>query len=88
MELTKEDYQRWQTDPITKIILTYLKDYQQSLVERNKHFFVNGVHLSEKEFYRDSERLITLNEIANLEFENIEGFYDTASVGTSGSEAD
>ena len=42
MELTKEDYQRWKTDPVTKIFLKYLKEYSQTLVERNSQFFRDG----------------------------------------------
>ena len=83
MEFQKDDYQRWKTDPVTKQILKYLKDYQQALLDQNNRQFSDGAYPTEKDFYRDSERLITLNEIANLTYEDIEGFYDQASVGPS-----
>lgn len=48
--------------------------------------FQNGSRCSEDEFRRDSERYITLQQIVNLDYEDIEGFYDDkASMGQTSS---
>jgi hypothetical protein len=57
-------------------------------VDRNSQFFKDGFYLTPKDFYRDSERVITLDQIVNLTFENIEEFYDTSSVGQISGETD
>lgn len=47
--------------------------------------FTNQNRVSDEDFYRDSERYITIEDIVNLTFEDIEEFYDQTSLGESDS---
>jgi hypothetical protein len=62
--------------------MQYLNDFNDALAERHQDMFKDAVRVDEEDFYRDSERFTTLNQIANLSFQDIEEFYDKASVGS------
>ena len=81
MEWSKEDYLEWKTNPQTKKFLKYLEDFSQRLAQNHNDLFVMGNRCSEEDFYRDSERAKTLDDIINLDIEDIEGFYDATSMG-------
>ena len=74
--MDKEDFLRWQADPVTKEVLKYLSDFSRELAVNHTQLFQTGTRCTDDEFRRDSERYITLQQIINLEHEDIEGFYD------------
>ena len=82
--MNKDDFDQWKTDPLTKQVLNYLEDVIDSLDENYLEAFKTGSYTDEETFYRDSERRITIYEFINLEYEDMEAFYET-SVGTSSS---
>ena len=68
--------------------MQYLSDFGEALAERHKDMFKNVIQVSEEDFIRDSERYTTLDQIVNLNVDDIEEFYDKASVGTIDSQAE
>jgi len=50
--------------------------------------FKNGQRISEEDFIRDSERYITLDQIINLSYQEIEEFYDETSMGPISGQAE
>jgi hypothetical protein len=75
MEWTKEDFQVWLNEPITKRVMQYLNDFNVKLVAIHKEHFISGIRLSEQDFYRESERYTTIEDVVNLTYEDIEEFY-------------
>lgn len=88
MILSKDDLTRWKTDPVTKQILNYLKHFNKELAQRHEDYFINSIRTTDEEFYRDSERYQTIKDLVELEIEDIEEFYDQASVGKISSQTD
>lgn len=68
--------------------MKYLKDFNQELAARHKDSFESQIRVSEEDFYRDSERFITIQELIELSYQDIEDFYDKASVGQIDSQTD
>lgn len=68
--------------------MQYLSDFNEALATRHEDMFKDANRVSEEDFFRDSERYITLNQIINLNSDDIEEFYDQASVGTIDSQAE
>jgi hypothetical protein len=50
--------------------------------------FTDSIRTSDEIFYRDSERYQTVKDLIELEIEDIEEFYDNASVGKISSKTD
>lgn len=68
--------------------MKYLTDFNEALVIRHENMFKNTIRVSEEDFHRDSERYTTVNQIVDLNFDDIEDFYDKASVGKTDSQAE
>ena len=76
-----DDYQRWKSDPVTKRVVKYLQDCQEELIKLQGDNLVNKIKLSTEDFISQAERYATLDDVVNLNFEEIEAFYDSTSVG-------
>ena len=61
--------------------MKYLKEFNSELKERHNELFMSGEYPTSEEFHRDSERFRTIDDIVNLSYEDMELFYDQASVG-------
>jgi hypothetical protein len=61
--------------------MKYLKDFSKELEQRYQELFNSGVLTEPEDFYRDSERFRTLDDLINLSFEDMEVFYDQAGMG-------
>jgi len=68
--------------------MKYLKHFNSELAKRHEQHFTDSIRTSDEEFYRDSERYQTIEDLVNLEIEDIEEFYDQTSVGQISSQAD
>jgi len=68
--------------------MQYLRDFNEALATRHEDMFKDSTRVSEEDFYRDSERYITLSNIIDLNSDDIEEFYDKASVGKIDSQAE
>lgn len=68
--------------------MKYLSDFNAELATRHEDMFKAANRVSEEDFHRDSERYTTLDQIVDLNFDDIEEFYDKASVGKIDSQAD
>lgn len=68
--------------------MKYLSDFGEALADRHEDMFKNTIRVSEEDFIRDSERYTTLDQIVNLNVDDIEDFYDKASVGKTDSKAE
>lgn len=87
MILPKDDFERWKTDFVTLQVMKYLKEFNNELVEQHSESFKAGAMPSQEDFYRDSERYQTIEHLINLEYEDMEIFYDQTSVGQTNSQA-
>jgi hypothetical protein len=85
--MNKEDFQIWKADPVTRLVMKYLKQFNSELKERHSELFMNGEYPSSENFYRDSERFRTIDDIVNLSYDDMEAFYDQTSVGQIDSQA-
>lgn len=88
MTLAKDDFERWKTDPVTLQVMKYLTNFNNELVEQHSEAFKDGAMPSPEDFYRDSERYQTIEHLINLEFEDMEIFYDQTSMGQASSETE
>lgn len=75
MNITKEDYQQWRHDPVSKVFLRFLEDKREFLKAAALEHWVNG----NKSFAEMNDtvrgQIVELDEIANLPFEAIDEFY-------------
>ena len=87
--LDSEEFMLWKTDPRTIQVLRYLSDFADSLVDTHKAAFIDSHQPTEEDFIRDSERYQTLKDLINLDYEDIEVFYETTtSMGKADSPSD
>ena len=83
------EFQQWKTDPLTKEVLKYLNDFKEVIVNIHTENFRDSNRPSDEDYFRDSERYITLDQIVNLSHEDIEEFYnDQTSLGPISSQAE
>ena len=68
--------------------MQYLKHFNRELAKRHEEMFLDSIRVSDEVFYRDSERYQTVKDLIELEIEDIEEFYDNASVGKISSKTD
>lgn len=62
---------------MTVRIMQFLKDFNHELAQRHDELFKDGARRSsDEEFYRDSERYQTLDHLINLEYQDVESFYN------------
>ena len=61
--------------------MKYLKDHNQELLSKYVDLFKSTFLPPSEDFYRDSERYQTIQDIINLDYEDMESFYDQTSVG-------
>jgi len=56
--------------------MQFLKDFNHEIAQRHDELFKEGARSSDEEFYRDSERYKTLDHLINLEYSDVEQFYN------------
>ena len=61
--------------------MRFLSEFAQELIENHNELFVTGIRSEDEDFHRDSERYQTLMDLVNLEYADIEVFYDKTSMG-------
>jgi hypothetical protein len=87
-KLTKEEFQEWQSLRETQLVLQYLSDVRVSLKDGWSDAFASGAYLdlNEKEKAMESGKCQILEDVVDLEFEDIDNFYEEdyeSSVGQS-----
>ena len=80
-KMDEDDFQRWRDDPATKMVMKFLNDFSIELVAQHGELFTGGTRAEAEDFYRDSERYITLQDIINTTYSEMELFYDQTSMG-------
>lgn len=68
--------------------MAYLSHFNQASAKRHEEMFTAGIRVTEEEFYRDSERYQTIQDLINIQLDDIEAFYDHTSVGKTRGKAD
>jgi hypothetical protein len=68
--------------------MNYLNHFNKALVKRHEEMFIDGARASEEEFFRDSERHQTIQDLIDIQLEDIEAFYDDTSVGKTSRKTD
>lgn len=71
MTVTKEQFNLWKHDPVSKIFLAFLRDKREFLINRVSEMWVEGAEVPPAV----RGQVIELGEIASLEFEAIQEFY-------------
>lgn len=71
MSVTKEQFNLWKHDPVSKVFLAFLKDKREFLINRVSEMWVDGAEVPPAV----RGQVIELGEIAELQFEAIESFY-------------
>lgn len=61
--------------------MKYLEQYNAELLDKYNELFKSTVLPPSEDFYRDSERYQTIQDVINLEYEDMETFYDQTSMG-------
>lgn len=74
--ITKSDYQEWKHHPVSKVVLQYLADYRAMLLKEHLAEWEAG-KLDEVRDLEMRGRVMTLAELADLDFSSIEHFYVT-----------
>lgn len=63
--------------------MQYFEDFSQIILKTHAEHLLNGVIVSESDQIRDSERLITLQQVVELTTEDINEFYSEENDGTT-----
>jgi hypothetical protein len=71
--VTKEQFNLWKHDPVSRVFLAFLKDKREFLINRVSEMWVDGAEVPPA----IRGQVIELGEIAELQFEAIESFYKT-----------
>jgi len=71
VNISKEQFNLWKHDPVSKVFLAFLKDKREFLITRVSEMWVDGAEVPPA----IRGQVIELGEIASLEFEAIEAFY-------------
>lgn len=69
--ITKEQYNLWKHDPVSKVFFSFLKDKRTFLIERASEMWVDGAEVPPA----IRGQVIELGEVVELPFEAIEEFY-------------
>lgn len=69
--ITKEQFNLWKHDPVSKVFLGFLRDKREYLISVASEMWVDGAEVPPA----IRGQVIELGEIAGLEFEAIENFY-------------
>lgn len=83
--IPKEQYQEWRHHPVSKVVLQFLRDKQEYLKAAALDHWVNGSQsfASINEVVRG--QIVELGEIADLQFEAIEAFYQEKEANATSS---
>lgn len=76
LDITQEQFEEWLESPITEQFRKYLLDSAKEEEGLVVEAITTGAILDEKEQSRISTMIYTLTRIAELDFEEIEEFYD------------
>lgn len=76
MNTTKEQFNLWKHDPITKLFLTFLHDKRKTLIDFATEQWVGGSESFAKINDAVRGQVVELGEITGIEFEHIEAFYN------------
>ena len=71
MSVTKEQFNLWKHDPVSKVFLAFLKDKREYLIKTVSEMWVDGAEIPPAV----RGQVIELGEIADLQFEVLEAFY-------------
>jgi len=77
MPIKTEDFDEWQDNPVTQYVIKYLTDSIKEASEMMADDIANGAIVSESDQIKTATMCLTLREIAELELETIESFYET-----------
>jgi len=71
VNISKEQFNLWKHDPVSKVFLVFLKDKREFLINRVSEMWVDGAEVPPAV----RGQVIELGEIAELQFEVLEAFY-------------
>ena len=74
--MEKEAFQEWLDNPVTEYVFKYLKDSVKEEVELIAESIASGGIISENEQISKSAICATLIRIAEIDYEEIDGFYE------------
>jgi len=72
----EEVFNEWLGNPVTEFVIKYLNDSVKEASELMADDIANGGIVSETDMIKASTMCITLKEIAEITFEEIEDFYN------------
>lgn len=75
MNVTREQYNLWKHDPVTKVLLQFLTDKRKYLIDFASEQWVGGSNSFAEMNQTVRGQVIELGEIVELPFEAIEEFY-------------
>lgn len=81
--ITKEQFNLWKHDPVSKLFFEFLRDKRKFLIDYASGAWVDGAEVPPAV----RGQVIELGEIADLQFEAVEAFYK-AQREESGSESE
>ena len=70
--LTKDEYDEWKTNPVTKAVLGFCSDVRKKIMADHNEAFACGMFYPERDQWTDSGKCQMLEDLVNLEFEDIE----------------
>ncbi len=73
--LSKQQYQEWIEDPTTQEVLRYLSDFAEAMDQELLVAIRSGRVVSEEDQRVHQAKKVMVQDLAELEFEDIERFY-------------
>ncbi|MDB5607796.1 MAG: hypothetical protein JWP25_4696 [Bradyrhizobium sp.] len=75
MDITREQYQLWKYDPVTKLFIGFLLEKRKFLIDAAAEQWLGGSDVFATANQTVRGQIVELGEIADLPFEAIDEFY-------------